>query len=270
MLAMCQPRDHRLARPGRRRTRLPATNSSAAGRAGAPWMRKSSTSTPVRPRCIGADAGAWAEGVAQGGFEAAGGQVRAAEHEQHECGGGEQIQCCRVTAAIVAGRACSRRIGGMPFTTLAGIDFTSRPTRRKPITVAIGQSDDAGVRLRGSTATCRSRASRPGCARRGHGWAPSTSPSACRASWSNAGLAAQWLALMEFYASLSREQIRATFAAFCDARPVGLRSSRNRACDLPAGSSPSMKWVNRRWPYAAAGVPLLIAAGVHTACAARG
>ena len=152
----------------------------------------------------------------------------------------------------------------MPFTTLAGIDFTSRPTRRKPITVAIGQSDGAGVRL--------ARLDRHVSFESFAAWLRTPGP------WLGAfdfpfglprelvealGWPREWRALMEFYASLSREQIRATFAAFCDARPAGGKFA-HRACDLPAGSSPSMKWVNPPVAYMLhAGVPLLIAAGVQ-------
>jgi Protein of unknown function (DUF429) len=72
-----------------------------------------------------------------------------------------------------------------------------------------------------------------------------------------------WHACMQHYASLSREEIRATFKAFCDARPVGGKFA-HRAADLPAGSSPSMKWVNPPVAYMLhAGVPRLIAAGCH-------
>ncbi len=72
-----------------------------------------------------------------------------------------------------------------------------------------------------------------------------------------------WLACMQHYASLSREEIRTTFKAFCDARPVGGKFA-HRAADLPAGSSPSMKWVNPPVAYMLhAGVPRLIAAGCH-------
>jgi hypothetical protein len=72
-----------------------------------------------------------------------------------------------------------------------------------------------------------------------------------------------WLACMQHYASLSREEIRATFKAFCDARPVGGKFA-HRAADLPAGSSPSMKWVNPPVAYMLhAGVPRLIEAGCH-------
>jgi len=72
-----------------------------------------------------------------------------------------------------------------------------------------------------------------------------------------------WPALMTHYASLSRADIRSTFAAFCDARPVGGKFA-HRATDGPAGASPSMKWVNPPVAYMLhAGVPHLLAAGVH-------
>lgn len=72
-----------------------------------------------------------------------------------------------------------------------------------------------------------------------------------------------WHACMQHFASLTREQIRNTFKAFCDARPVGGKFA-HRAADLPAGSSPSMKWVNPPVAYMLhAGVPLLLQAGCH-------
>jgi hypothetical protein len=72
-----------------------------------------------------------------------------------------------------------------------------------------------------------------------------------------------WLPLMAHYTTLSRAQIRDTFKAFCDARPAGTKFA-HRACDIPAGSSPSMKWVNPPVAWMLhAGVPRLIAAGVH-------
>lgn len=71
----------------------------------------------------------------------------------------------------------------------------------------------------------------------------------------------QWDALMTHYASLSRAEIRSAFAGFCDARPVGGKFA-HRATDVPAGSSPSMKWVNPPVAYMLhAGVPRLLAAG---------
>lgn len=73
----------------------------------------------------------------------------------------------------------------------------------------------------------------------------------------------QWRPLMQHYAALSRVEIRAAFKAFCDARPARAKFA-HRACDIPAGSSPSMKWVNPPVAWMLhAGVPRLIAAGVH-------
>jgi hypothetical protein len=76
------------------------------------------------------------------------------------------------------------------------------------------------------------------------------------------GWPTDWQACMQHYAALSRADIRDTFKAFCDARPVGGKFA-HRATDIPAGSSPSMKWVNPPVAYMLhAGVPLLMQAGV--------
>ena len=73
----------------------------------------------------------------------------------------------------------------------------------------------------------------------------------------------QWDACIAHYTSLSRDAIRVTFAAYCDARPVGAKFA-HRKTDGPAGSSPSMKWVNPPVAFMLhAGVPLLLGAGVH-------
>ncbi len=76
------------------------------------------------------------------------------------------------------------------------------------------------------------------------------------------GWPTDWLGCMRHYAALSRDEIRTAFVAFCDARPVGGKFA-HRATDGPAGSSPSMKWVNPPVAFMLhAGVPLLIDAGV--------
>lgn len=76
------------------------------------------------------------------------------------------------------------------------------------------------------------------------------------------GWSSDWSACMAHYTSLSRDQIRHAFAAFCKARPVGGKFA-HRATDRPAGSSPSMKWVNPPVAFMLhAGVPLLLQAGV--------
>lgn len=67
---------------------------------------------------------------------------------------------------------------------------------------------------------------------------------------------------MAHFCAMSRPQIRECFKRFCDARPVGSKFA-HRQTDLPAHSSPSMKWVNPPVAYMMhAGVPLLIKAGV--------
>jgi hypothetical protein len=150
------------------------------------------------------------------------------------------------------------------FHAVAGVDFTSRPTRRKPITVALGQASGGVVRLtrvdaHESFASLAAWLQTPGPWIAGFDM-PFGLP---RELVTTLGWPTEWLPLMRHYTSLSREQIRAEFAAFCDARPVGGKFA-HRACDGPAGSSPSMKWVNPPVAYMLhAGVPLLIAAGLH-------
>ena len=147
---------------------------------------------------------------------------------------------------------------------VAGIDFTSRPHPRKPITVALGECDGGVVRL----ARVDGHADFASFA----AWLRTPGPWIAafdfpfglpRELVERLGWPQEWLALMRHYASLERAQIRATFAAFCAARPAGAKFA-HRACDGPAGSSPSMKWVNPPVAYMLhAGVPLLIDAGLH-------
>ena len=150
---------------------------------------------------------------------------------------------------------------------LAGIDFTSRPTRRKPITVALGHLDgrqSGAVRLD----RIETHADFDGFAR----WLHTPGPwlgvfdlpfGLPRELVATLGWPLQWVPLMLHYAALSRAEIRATFKAFCDARRVGAKFA-HRAADGPAGSSPSMKWVNPPVAFMLhAGVPLLMQAGVH-------
>jgi hypothetical protein len=146
----------------------------------------------------------------------------------------------------------------------AGIDFTSRPSRRKPITVALGTLAHGVVRLErvdehmdfdGFAAWLRT----PGPWLGGFDF-PFGLP---RELVETLGWPTAWPALVRHYAGLERAVIRDTFAAFCNARPVGGKFA-HRATDGPAGSSPSMKWVNPPVAFMLhAGVPLLVDAGVH-------
>jgi hypothetical protein len=147
---------------------------------------------------------------------------------------------------------------------LVGCDFSSRPSRRKPIVLALGSLQSGRVLLSKlerleSLEAFAQWLQRPACWVGGFDL-PFGLP---RELVETLGWPTQWDACIRHYASLSRAQIRATFAAFCNARPVG-RKFAHRATDLPAGSSPSMKWVNPPVAYMLhAGVPLLLNAGVY-------
>ena len=146
---------------------------------------------------------------------------------------------------------------------LLGCDFTSAPSRRKPITVAVGRVDRGRVLLdaveRFETLDgWRDRLAAPG------EWVggfdlPFGLP---RELVTTLGWPTDWAACIAHFASLSRPVIREAFAGFCAARPVGGKFA-HRATDGPAGSSPSMKWVNPPVAYMLhAGVPRLMAAGI--------
>lgn len=177
---------------------------------------------------------------------------------------------------------------------LLGIDFSSSPTKKKPIAVAVGQwqgsvlavDDLLSLTTLGEFQTLLKegpqafgkfeRAAGPlaqlnyvaaidmpfGLSRKlveGLKW-----PGAGRTDFK------AWSDLINFYGALSREQIRATFKAWCDARPAGHKFA-HRECDGPAGSSPSMKWVNPPVAYMLhAGAPLLMQADVHIPGMQRG
>ena len=151
-----------------------------------------------------------------------------------------------------------------PPPLLLGVDFSSSPSRRKPIVMALGERSGARVRLRSLEAFDTLDALGRWLAAPGH-WVggfdlPFGLP---RELVAQLGWPLVWEDCMQHYRQLTRAQIRDTFAAFCAARPVGGKFA-HRATDLPAGSSPSMKWVNPPVAFMLhAGVPLLLDAGVH-------
>jgi hypothetical protein len=145
-----------------------------------------------------------------------------------------------------------------------GVDFSSRPRRRKPVLWAEGQRHGAVLRL-GHLVQHIGFDSLAEAMRQPGPWVgafdfPFGLPRELVEAlhWPQS-----WLALMRHYQSLDRAEIRLQFKAFCDARPAGGKFA-HRACDRPAGSSPSMKWVNPPVAYMLhAGVPLLIDTGLH-------
>ncbi|WP_310611029.1 DUF429 domain-containing protein [Limnohabitans sp.] len=147
--------------------------------------------------------------------------------------------------------------------TLIGCDFSSSPSKRKPIVVAVGHAAAGRVQLqillRFDTLNAFADWLKQLPAWVGGFDLPFGLP---RELVETLGWPTDWLPCMQHYAALSRADIRSTFKAFCDARPVGGKFA-HRATDTPAGSSPSMKWVNPPVAYMLhAGVPLLIDAGV--------
>ena len=147
-----------------------------------------------------------------------------------------------------------------------GCDFSSSPSRRKPIVVAQGgwSTTDHCVHLQGFS-TFASLDDWSQFLAQDARWVggfdlPFGLP---RALVESLGWPTDWRVCMAHYAGLCRAQIRQQFKAFCDARPAGSKFA-HRATDGPAGSSPSMKWVNPPVAYMLhAGVPRLLAAGVN-------
>lgn len=152
----------------------------------------------------------------------------------------------------------------MSAAALVGCDFSSSPTRRKPIVLAHGRDDGARVvldrleKLDSLTAFAHWLA-QPGSWVGGFDF-PFGLP---RELVEHLGWPLTWRECIRHYAGLSREQIRATFAAFCAARPAGAKFA-HRRFDRQAGSSPSMKWVNPPVAFMLhAAVPLMLDSGVH-------
>ncbi len=148
--------------------------------------------------------------------------------------------------------------------TLLGCDFTSAPSKRKPIVVASGH-------LQGSRVVLDEVARHDTLS----DWSASLSK---RVPWvggfdfpfglprelvESLGWPSDWEACVQHFCALDRDVIRSTFKAFCDSRPPGAKFA-HRAADWPAGSSPSMKWVNPPVAFMMhAALPHLLSANVH-------
>lgn len=152
--------------------------------------------------------------------------------------------------------------GGLPL--LLGCDFSSSPTRQKPIVLALGSLQNGRVQLSKLERLTSLDAFADWLKQPGEWLGAFDFPLGLPRELVHAlSWPSDWEACMRHYASLSRDDIRARFAAFCAARPVGSKFA-HRATDVPAGSSPSMKWVNPPVAFMLhAGVPRLLAAGVH-------
>jgi len=147
---------------------------------------------------------------------------------------------------------------------LLGCDFSSSPTPRKPIVVAWGALRSGRVQLQTLT-YLPSLAAFSDLLVREPAWLggfdlPFGLP---RELLETLGWPLQWEACMRHYAAMDRAAIRAAFMQFCAARPVGAKFA-HRQTDRPAGSSPSMKWVQPPVAYMLhAGVPRLLDVGAY-------
>lgn len=147
---------------------------------------------------------------------------------------------------------------------LVGCDFSSSPSRRKQIVLALGVQDRGRVVLQ-ALERLDSLESFSAWLAAPRQWIggfdlPFGLP---RELVTTLGWPLEWEACIRHFAALPRATIRDNFIAFCAARPVGGKFA-HRATDGPAGSSPSMKWVNPPVAYMLhAGVPRLLDAGVH-------
>jgi hypothetical protein len=146
---------------------------------------------------------------------------------------------------------------------LHGVDYTSAPSRRKGITIASGELSGEALVLESLTSLPDHAAFDAWLCQPGPWLAAFDFPfSLPRELVEHLKWPTEWAPLMQHVSSLTRAEMRETFKAFCDGRPVGGKFA-HRATDFPAGSSPSMKWVNPPVAYMLhAGVPQLLAAGV--------
>ena len=146
---------------------------------------------------------------------------------------------------------------------LAGVDFTSAPSRRKPITVALGALHDGTVSVRRIDAHADFASFSAWLRTPGPWLAAFDFPFGLpRALVESLGWPTEWLPLALHYTGLGRAEIRSALQAFCAARPVGNKFA-HRACDAFSTASPSMKWVNPPVAFMLhAGIGLLLDAGV--------
>lgn len=146
---------------------------------------------------------------------------------------------------------------------LVGCDFSSSPSKRKPIVVSLGSSSLGRVHL-DNILKFESLEAWSHWLESPQEWVggfdlPFGLP---RELVETLNWPKDWLACLRHFSAMSRDTVRQNFKAFCDARPVGKKFA-HRKTDGPAGSSPSMKWVNPPVAFMLhAGVPRLLDAGV--------
>jgi hypothetical protein len=149
------------------------------------------------------------------------------------------------------------------FMHIVGVDFTSSPRKSKPITVAHGDYANRILHISHVDEYADWESYEKWLAQAGNWLGAFDFPfGLSRELVEHLKWPTQWTALVTHCASLSRADLRSTFKAFCDARPAGKKFA-HRVTDGPAGSSPSMKWVNPPVAYMfQEGTQRLLRAGV--------
>ena len=132
--------------------------------------------------------------------------------------------------------------------TIVGVDFTSAPSRKKPITVAVGRWSRGkrvpAYRLDEIRNLVSLQEYESFLQERGP-WLggfdlPFGQP---RSLIEHEGWPTDWPKFVQFFCAQPRTALRDTFKRWCDARPTGDKFAWRRA-DKPAGSSPAMRWTN--------------------------
>jgi len=148
-----------------------------------------------------------------------------------------------------------------------GVDFTSAPRARKPLTVAVGRLvETAGgaaycldqIRELGTLAAFDDLLREPGDWLGGFDL-PFGQP---RTLIEHEGWPTDWPEFVRFYCGQPRESLRDVFRRWCGDRPAGDKFAWRQA-DRPAGSSPAMRWTNPPVAWMMhAGIGRMLAAGL--------
>lgn len=129
-----------------------------------------------------------------------------------------------------------------------GVDFTSAPRARKPLTVAVGRLVEGprpaiyhldAIRELATLAAFDDLLREPGDWLGGFDL-PFGQP---RTLIEHEGWPTDWREFVRFYCGQPRELLRDVFRRWCAGRPAGDKFAWRKA-DKPAGSSPAMRWTN--------------------------
>ena len=145
-----------------------------------------------------------------------------------------------------------------------GVDFSSAPSRKKPITIATGVLQHSVYRLEQVVPVADWERFADFLGHCGPWLAGFDMPfSLPRPLIEHYGWPSEYSEFIAWYGAQPREWLRHKFKEFCNARPAGNKYVYRRA-DKPAGSSPAMRWTNPPVAWMLhAGTPRLLEAGLH-------